>query len=46
MAAGETGGDAATAAAGEAWMRDSGAKMPRSLARMLAPGIAPAGDSE
>ena len=31
----------ATAAAGETWMRDNGAKAPRSLARMLAPGIAP-----
>jgi hypothetical protein len=41
MAAGAMGGDQATAAAGETWMRDSGAKAPRSLARMLAPGIAP-----
>ena len=41
MAAGTMGGDAATAAAGETWMRDSGAKTPHSLARMLAPGIAP-----
>jgi len=40
MAAGVLGGDAATAAAGESWMRDSGAKAPRALARMLAPGIA------
>ncbi len=40
MAAGALGGDAATAAAGETWMRDSGAKAPRALARMLAPGIA------
>jgi hypothetical protein len=41
MAAGAMGGAPATAAAGETWMRDSGAKAPRSLARMLAPGIAP-----
>ncbi|HSY41525.1 MAG TPA: protein kinase [Polyangia bacterium] len=40
MAAGTMGGDAATAAAGETWMRASGAKTPHSLARMLAPGIA------
>jgi tetratricopeptide (TPR) repeat protein len=38
MAAAELGGDTATAAAGEAWMRDNGTKAPRSLARMLAPG--------
>ena len=44
MAAGVMGGDPATAAAGETWMRDSGAKAPRSLARMLAPGITPIND--
>jgi serine/threonine protein kinase/tetratricopeptide (TPR) repeat protein len=38
VAAAELGGDADTAAAGEAWMRDNGAKAPRSLARMLVPG--------
>jgi hypothetical protein len=38
MAAAELGGDTATAAAGEAWMRDNGTRAPRSLARMLAPG--------
>jgi hypothetical protein len=41
MAAGVMGNDPGTAAAGETWMRGSGAKTPRSLARMLAPGIAP-----
>jgi tetratricopeptide (TPR) repeat protein len=38
MAAGDLGGDPDTAAAGEAWMRDNGAKSPRSLTRMLFPG--------
>jgi len=38
MAAAELGGDPEIAAAGEAWMRDNGAKAPRALARMLVPG--------
>jgi eukaryotic-like serine/threonine-protein kinase len=38
MAAADLAGDGATAAAGEAWMRDNGAKSPRALARMLFPG--------
>ena len=38
MGAGGLDGDAATAAAGEAWMRDNGAKAPLALARMLVPG--------
>jgi serine/threonine protein kinase len=37
MAAGQLGGDAATAATGEAWMRDNGTKAPHALARMLVP---------
>jgi eukaryotic-like serine/threonine-protein kinase len=38
MAAADLGGDAATAATGEAWMRANGAGAPRPLARMLFPG--------
>jgi tetratricopeptide (TPR) repeat protein len=38
MAAADLAGDGATAAEGEAWMRDKGAKSPRPLARMLFPG--------
>jgi hypothetical protein len=39
---GELGGDSATAAVGEAWMRDNGVKAPLALARMLVPGVSPA----
>jgi hypothetical protein len=39
MAAAQLAGDAETAAAGEAWMHDNGAKAPRPLARMLVPGL-------
>jgi serine/threonine protein kinase/tetratricopeptide (TPR) repeat protein len=38
MAAGEIGGDAATAAEGERWMLAKGVRRPRALARMLVPG--------